>query len=41
MELQVDPFIDAHGHHLLDVPGSRAKAEAIERVHRALLVVLS
>src|SRR2546429_928285 len=34
-ELQINPLVDSHGLDLLNVPGTRAEGQAIERMHRA------
>ena len=39
MQLLINPFVNAHGHDLLQIAGARAKGQAIERVHGALLFV--
>ena len=37
MQLQVDPFVDAHRAHALRVAGSRAEREAIEHLLNLLV----
>jgi hypothetical protein len=37
MKLEVDPAVDAYGHDLLHLAGTRAEGEAIQGMHRALL----
>jgi hypothetical protein len=37
MKLEVDPAVDAYGHDLLHVAGTRTEGEAIQGMHRALL----
>ena len=39
MQLQIDPAIDAHGHHLLHIAGTWTKRQTVERMYRALLIV--
>ncbi len=41
MQLQIDPVVDARGHHLLHIAGTGPEGEAIQGVHRALLFVRS